>query len=88
LQKVREAVEKTGYVPNLLAGGLASNKSRLVAVVVPTVIGPVFQEIVHTLTETLAAAATRSCWARAATRIRVKMRCWKPSSDAVPMAWC
>ena len=55
LQKVREAVEKTGYVPNLLAGGLASNKSRLVAVVVPTVIGPVFQEIVHTLTETLAA---------------------------------
>ncbi len=56
LQKVREAVDKTGYVPNLLAGGLASNKSRLVAVVVPTVIGPVFQEIVHTLTETLAAA--------------------------------
>lgn len=56
LQKVREAVERTGYVPNLLAGGLASNKSRLVAVVVPTVIGPVFQEIVHTLTETLAAA--------------------------------
>ncbi len=56
LQKVREAVEKTGYVPNLLAGGLASNKSRLVAVVVPTVIGPVFQEIVHTLTETLAGA--------------------------------
>ncbi|OWY29113.1 LacI family DNA-binding transcriptional regulator [Herbaspirillum robiniae] len=56
LQKVRDAVERTGYVPNLLAGGLASNKSRLVAVVVPTVIGPVFQEIVHTLTETLAAA--------------------------------
>jgi LacI family gluconate utilization system Gnt-I transcriptional repressor len=56
LQKVREAVERTGYVPNLLAGGLASNKSRLVALVVPTVIGPVFQGIVHTLTETLAAA--------------------------------
>ncbi|MBB5390734.1 MULTISPECIES: LacI family DNA-binding transcriptional regulator [unclassified Herbaspirillum] len=56
LQKVKDAVERTGYVPNLLAGGLASNKSRLVAVVVPTVIGPVFQEIVHTLTESLAAA--------------------------------
>jgi LacI family gluconate utilization system Gnt-I transcriptional repressor len=56
LQKVRDAVARTGYVPNLLAGGLASNRSRLVAVVVPTVIGPVFQEIVHTLTETLAAA--------------------------------
>lgn len=56
LEKVRDAVQRTGYVPNLLAGGLASNKSRLVAVVVPTVIGPVFQEIVHTLTETLGAA--------------------------------
>jgi len=56
LQKVREAVQATGYVPNLLAGGLASSKSRLVALVVPTVIGPVFQGIVHTLTESLGAA--------------------------------
>jgi LacI family gluconate utilization system Gnt-I transcriptional repressor len=54
LKKVREAVERTGYVPNLLAGGLASRKSRLVAAVVPTIVGPVFLETVQSLTEALA----------------------------------
>jgi len=53
LQRVREAVERTGYVPNMLAGGLASSKSRLVAAVVPTIVGPVFQETVQSLTESL-----------------------------------
>ncbi|WP_420477315.1 LacI family DNA-binding transcriptional regulator [Noviherbaspirillum sp. ST9] len=54
LQRVRDAVERTGYVPNMLAGGLASNKSRLVAAVVPTIAGPVFLETVQSLTESLA----------------------------------
>ena len=53
-EKVRLAVERTGYVPNLLAGGLASNRSRLVAAVVPTIAGPVFLETVQALTEALA----------------------------------
>jgi len=53
-QKVSEAIARTGYVPNLLAGGLASRRSRLVAAVVPTISGPVFLETVQTLTETLA----------------------------------
>ena len=39
-QKVREALARTGYVPNRLAGGLASTRSRLVAAVVPTIAGP------------------------------------------------
>jgi LacI family gluconate utilization system Gnt-I transcriptional repressor len=56
LARVREAVERTGYVPNLLAGGLASSRSRLVAGVVPTVVGPAFQEMIQSLTDTLAAA--------------------------------
>jgi len=56
LEKVRDAVARTGYVPNLLAGGLASRKSRLVAAVVPTIVGPVFQETVQSLTESLADA--------------------------------
>jgi LacI family gluconate utilization system Gnt-I transcriptional repressor len=56
LDKVRAAVALTGYVPNLVAGGLASNNSKLVAAVVPTVVGPVFQDMVQALTETLAAA--------------------------------
>lgn len=54
LKKVRDAVASTGYVPNMLAGGLASNRSRLVAAVVPTVSGPVFLETVQSLTEALA----------------------------------
>lgn len=56
LRKVREAVERTGYVPNMLAGGLASNRSRLVAAVVPTIAGPVFGETVQALTQALAAS--------------------------------
>ena len=55
LQRVRDAVARTGYVPNLLAGGLASNRSRLVAALIPTIAGSVFLETVQALTDTLAA---------------------------------
>jgi LacI family gluconate utilization system Gnt-I transcriptional repressor len=54
-RRVAEAIARTGYVPNRLAGGLASARSRLVAAVVPTIAGPVFQETVQSLTEALAA---------------------------------
>ncbi|WP_280155332.1 LacI family DNA-binding transcriptional regulator [Piscinibacter sp. XHJ-5] len=54
-RKVAEAVQRTGYVPNRLAGSLASSRSRLVAAVVPTIAGPVFLETVQALTESLAA---------------------------------
>ena len=53
-RKVGEAIARTGYVPNRLAGGLASARSRLVAAVVPTVSGPVFLATVQALTEALA----------------------------------
>lgn len=56
LKRVQDAVERTGYVPNLLAGGLASSRSRLVAALVPTIAGPVFLETVQALTEALAVA--------------------------------
>lgn len=54
LQRVRDAVARTGYVPNLVAGGLASNRSRLVAALIPTIAGSVFLETVQALTDTLA----------------------------------
>jgi LacI family gluconate utilization system Gnt-I transcriptional repressor len=54
LRKVGDAVARTGYVPNRIAGGLASTRSRLVAAVVPTIAGPVFLETVQSLTESLA----------------------------------
>src|SRR5262245_956218 len=50
LQRVRDAVGRTGYVPNMLAGGLASTRSRLVAAVIPTIAGPVFLETIQALT--------------------------------------
>lgn len=53
-QRIADAVAQTGYVPNRLAGGLASTRSRLVAAVVPTITGPVFLPTVDALTESLA----------------------------------
>ncbi len=53
-RRVADAIARTGYVPNRLAGGLASARSKLVAAVVPTVTGPVFLETVRSLTESLA----------------------------------
>jgi len=55
LARVRDAVERTGYVPNILAGGLASRQTRLVAAVVPTISSPVFLEMIDALTRALAA---------------------------------
>lgn len=53
LLRVREAVARIGYVPNLVAGGLRSSKTRLVAALVPTLSGPVFLETVEALTAEL-----------------------------------
>ena len=52
-ERVTEAVRKTGYVPNLLAGALSSMKSRMVGLAVPTIAGPVFLDTVQSLTEAL-----------------------------------
>ena len=51
--RVLDAIRVTGYVPNLLAGGLRSARSRLVAAVVPTIAGPVFLEAIQSLTDAL-----------------------------------
>jgi LacI family gluconate utilization system Gnt-I transcriptional repressor len=56
LARVRDAVARSGYVPNRVAGGLASNRSRLVAALVPTIASPMFLETVQSLTEELDAA--------------------------------
>ena len=51
LARIQDAVSRTGYVPNLVAGGLASNRSGLVAALVPTIAGSVFLETVQALTD-------------------------------------
>lgn len=52
-QKVLDAVQKTGYVPNRMAGGLASSRSRLIAAVVPSTVMSVFMPTIEALNDTL-----------------------------------
>lgn len=53
-KRVLEAVRATGYVPNLAAGALASSRSRLVAIFLPTIANSIFADTVQALTEHLA----------------------------------
>ena len=53
LKKVQDAIGRTGYVPNRVAGGLASSRSRLIAAVVPSIVVSVFVETIETLNNTL-----------------------------------
>jgi LacI family gluconate utilization system Gnt-I transcriptional repressor len=53
--RVLDAIRVTGYVPNLLAGGLRNARSRLVAAVVPTITGPIFNETIQGLSDALEA---------------------------------
>jgi len=53
LAQVREVIERTGYVPNLLAGGLASRRTRFVAAIVPAISNQVFSEPIQALTDRL-----------------------------------
>ena len=53
LKKVLDAVQRTGYVPNRMAGGLASSRSRLIAAIVPSTVMSVFMETIESLNGTL-----------------------------------
>jgi LacI family gluconate utilization system Gnt-I transcriptional repressor len=52
-ERVRAAIEELGYVPNLLAGGLSSRRSRVVAAIVPTIASPMFSASVQAFTDAL-----------------------------------
>ncbi|WP_342240838.1 LacI family DNA-binding transcriptional regulator [Inquilinus sp. OTU3971] len=47
LARIQAAVESLGYVPNLSASSLASRRSGILAVLVPTIGNSVFSETVH-----------------------------------------
>lgn len=47
LERINLAIAQTGYVPNLLAGGLASNRSRLIAAIVPAIANLVYAETIQ-----------------------------------------
>lgn len=56
IARVRQAVEATGYIPNLLAGGLKSRRSLMVAALVPNIAVAQFLPTVKALTDALDAA--------------------------------
>ena len=52
-KKVEKAAQKLGYVPNLIAGNLASRTSNLVGVVVPSLSSFVFPEVLNGISNVL-----------------------------------
>lgn len=53
-EKIRCAVEATGYLPNLTAGALAGNRSRLIAALVPDIAQSIFNDTVEAMINELA----------------------------------
>ena len=53
--KIAEAIAKLGYVPNLMAGGLAAASSRIVSVIVPSIRNAFFAETVSAIQAALGA---------------------------------
>ncbi len=52
-QRVLEAARALGYVPNKIAGALASQRVNLVAVIIPSLSNMVFPEVLSGISETL-----------------------------------
>ena len=56
LEAIEKVIARTGYVPNLLAGGLASRRTRLIAAIVPSVASTIFAETIEGLNAELVSA--------------------------------
>src|SRR6478735_3666521 len=54
-QEITRAISTLGYVPNLVAGGLAAASSKVVSIIVPSIRNAFFAETVSTLQAELAA---------------------------------
>ena len=52
--RVRAVVNRLSYVPNLLAGGLASNRTKMIAAVIPTMSNSIFSSTIQAISDTLA----------------------------------
>jgi LacI family gluconate utilization system Gnt-I transcriptional repressor len=59
-ERIEAAVAKIGFVPNLMAGGLASNKNHIIAFVVPTISLMMFNESLQLIVNALSAAGFRA----------------------------
>jgi len=52
-ERIRAAIEQTGYLPNLNAGALASSRSRLIAVLVPDIAQSIFNDTIEAMIDEL-----------------------------------
>jgi len=52
-ERIEAAMRDLGYVPNLIAGGLAATETRIIAVIVPYITDGVFAEALRGLTDRL-----------------------------------
>lgn len=52
-ERIAQVVAQLGYVPNLVAGGLASARGKIVAMVIPNISGPIFANTLQGFSDTL-----------------------------------
>ncbi|WP_260955952.1 LacI family DNA-binding transcriptional regulator [Pseudomonas citri] len=52
-ERIAAVVNELGYVPNLVAGGLASARGKIVAMVIPNISGPIFANTIQGFSDTL-----------------------------------
>lgn len=86
-QKVIEAAERLGYVPDLLASSLASDRSNLVALVADDFTNPHKLVMLERLTRILRKRGWGFCWSTCwAKAIRLRP-CWPPVSAGWMRPW-
>ncbi|MGC1330576.1 LacI family DNA-binding transcriptional regulator [Pseudomonas sp.] len=52
-ERIAAVVNELGYVPNLVAGGLASARGKIVGMVIPNISGPIFANTIQGFSDTL-----------------------------------
>ncbi|MBB5696248.1 LacI family DNA-binding transcriptional regulator [Muricoccus pecuniae] len=56
MRRIRSAIDATGYVPNRIAGSLASRRSNIVGVIVPSLRNSLFAETIQGIADALGSA--------------------------------
>jgi len=75
-ERIAEVVAQLGYVPNLVAGGLASARGKIVAMVIPNISGPILPIRCRASATPSVVTATSCCWPPAiSASSRRKARC-------------
>ena len=84
-ERVRAAAQRLGYVPNRIAGSLASSQVNLVAVVIPSLGNMVFPEVLAGISEALAGTALQPVFGvtdylpEQEEKVLFEMMTWRPA---------